>query len=97
MQSLPSSGCPGAKSLRPERCFDELPLAVEDDEGEFAACGALKILGDEIEQGGGFARAGAGDDPVVRSAGLRRDIDGKRGREEARERRAVRNGEGSSR
>jgi hypothetical protein len=68
--------------------FDELPLAVEDDEGAFAVCGALQILGNEIEQGGGFARAGACDDPVVRSAGLRRDIDGKRGREEALERRA---------
>ena len=88
MQSLPSSGCPGSEEFEAPEGFDELALAVEDDEGAFAARGALQILGDEIEQGGGLARAGAGDDPVVRSTSLRRDVDGKGSGEDALERRA---------
>ena len=79
----------GSEEFQAPEVLDQLALAVEDDEGAFAAHGALQILGDEILQRGGLARAGAGDDPVVRGAGLRRDVDGKRGGEDAGERRAV--------
>ena len=58
----------GREYLQAPEVLDQLALAVEDDEGAFAARGALQILGYQIEQGGGLARAGASDDPVVRSA-----------------------------
>ena len=56
----------GREELQAPELLDELPLAIEDDEGAFAAHGALQILRDEILQRGRLARAGAGDDPVVR-------------------------------
>ena len=59
MQSLPSSGSPGAKSFETPELFDRVPLAVEDDDRAFAAHGALQILGDEISERGRFARVGA--------------------------------------
>ena len=78
----------GCEELQAPEILDQLALAVEDDDRAFAACRALQILGDEILQRGGLARAGAGDDPMMRRAGFGRNVDGKRGCENAGERRA---------
>ena len=79
----------GCEELQAPEFLDQLPLAVENDDRAFAAHRALQILCDEILQGGRLARAGTRDDPVMRRAGRRRNIDGKRGGENAGERRAV--------
>ena len=86
---LAVEGLAGSEELQSPEVLDQLALAVEDDERAFAARRALQILGDEILQGGGLARAGAGHDPVVRGAGFRWNVDGERGREDAVEWRSV--------
>ena len=64
----------GREELQAPELLDQLPLAVENDDRAFAAHRALQILGDEILQGGRFARAGARDDPVMRGSRALRNL-----------------------
>ena len=84
----------GREELQAPELLDQLALAVENDDRTFAAHGALQILGDEILQGGGLARAGAGDDPVMRGSRRLREFRAERRGKNAGERRALKKGRG---
>ena len=84
----------GREEFQAPELLDQLALAVEDDDRAFAAHRALQVLGDEILQGGGLARVGSGDDPVMRASRALRNFGAERRGENAGERRALEKGRG---
>ena len=85
------------EELQAPEFVDQLMLAIDDDDRAFAAHGALQILGDEILQRIGLARAAAGDDPMMRRADGLRNFRAKRCCRMPANGVPARKGEGSSR